>query len=177
VRTLTDHEHHEIRFWAARLLGGMGQVADVPRLERLVQSRFLDVKFEAIAALAERGDLKRIEMLLSFIGAPDADTRLLAMRALGETGYSPAVDRLAVVMAKGSLPERVTAAGSIAKIESTRQPWRSRILADRAPSQPAPKRASGEKAPPAAPKAPGREPLVPRPPRAPGEKAPDAAPR
>jgi len=175
VRILTEHDHHEIRFWAARLLGRMGQVADVPRLERLVQSRFLDVKFEAIAALAERGDLKRIEMLLSFIDVPDADTRLLAIRALGETGYTPAVDRLAGVVAKGDLVERATAAGSILRIQSTRQSWRSRILAERAPATPPPKRAVGQGGPPAPPRGPAREPLAPRTPRGPSEKLPDGA--
>jgi HEAT repeat protein len=147
VRTLVDHERHEIRCWAARLLGPMGTVADVPRLEHECQSRFLDVKFEAIAALAERGDLKRIELLLEFVGAPDADTRLVAIRALGETAYTPAIDRLTAVMNKGDLAERTAAAGAILRIQSARQPWRSRILADRPPAAPAKAPGATDRAP------------------------------
>ena len=64
VRTLTGHDRHLVRAFATRMLGRMGTTADIPRLEKLCQSRYLDVKYAAIAALARRGDLKRIGMLL-----------------------------------------------------------------------------------------------------------------
>ena len=45
VRVLTRHSQHRIRYYATRLLGRMGEKEDIPLLERLCQSRFLDVKF------------------------------------------------------------------------------------------------------------------------------------
>ena len=145
VRTLTAHDRHEVRCWAVRLLGEMGVAEDIPLLERLCQSQFLDVKFAAIGALARRGDLKRIDLLLKVLDEPDRpgpttegaspkEGRILAMRALADSGYTPAVERLGAVLAKGDLMERTAAAGAIIGIRSTKQPWRSRALVD----QPAP---------------------------------------
>ena len=130
VRTLTGHERHQVRYYATRLLGWMGEESDIPRLERLCQSRFLDVKFAAIAALAQRGDLKRIGMLLALAEAPEPDTRVLAIRELGETGYTPAIERLARLL-RSRLPlERTAAAASIMRIRSAGAFWRTRILVD-----------------------------------------------
>jgi HEAT repeat protein len=133
VRTLTEHDRHQVRYWATRLLGRIGTAADVPRLEKLCQSRFLDVKFAAIAAAAEQGDLKRIGLLLDMLEAPEADSRVLAARELGETAYTPALDRLEQMMARGDPLERTTAAASVVRILSARSSWRSRIMEDRPP--------------------------------------------
>ncbi|MBM4016935.1 MAG: hypothetical protein FJ288_01190 [Planctomycetes bacterium] len=162
VRTLTEHERHEVRYWAVRLLGRVGDTTDIPRLEKLCQSRFLDVRFAAIAAAAQRGDLKRIAFLLDMldvsvstlreqaatdkdladllqqmseadVAAFARDMRVLAARELGETAYTPALDRLEKLLARGELPERTAAACAIVRILSTHTSWRSRILADRPP--------------------------------------------
>ena len=123
VRSLAEHERHEVRCWATRLLGRLGTKADIPRLQRLSESRFLDVKFAAIGSLARLGDFTRIELLTDMLGitAKDvrrlaardpqlaeaiagmkdaeleafaADLRRLAARELGETGYAPALEPL-----------------------------------------------------------------------------------
>jgi HEAT repeat protein len=148
VRTLTEHDRHAIRRLAARLLGQMGTTADIPRLEKLCQSRFLDVKLAAIAAVARQGDFKRIELLLDLLDSqeaatPDLNVRALAAWELAETGYTPAIEPLARLMARGDPMERTASAAAIIRIRSARQPWRSHILADR----PAP--AASDAAPPA----------------------------
>jgi len=130
VRDLTEHERHPIRAYATRLLGRMGVTADIPRLERLCQSRYLDAKFAAIGALAQQGDLKRIDMLLDMLDAPEADTRELAARELGGTAYTPAVARLATLLTRPDPLERTAAAAAIVRIRSARRPWRARILVD-----------------------------------------------
>ena len=48
-----------------------------------------------MGALAQQGDLKRIDLLVELLEAPDQDARLLAARELGETGYTPAIPALA----------------------------------------------------------------------------------
>jgi HEAT repeat protein len=136
VRALTEHERHAVRYWATRLLGRIGTTADIPRLEKLCQSRFLDVKLAAIAAVAQQGDFKRIGLLVDLLDSPpsaegESDVRVLASRELAETGYTPAVERLAVLMARGDLTERTSAAAAIIRIRSARQSWRSHILAER----------------------------------------------
>jgi len=128
VRTLTRHSRHTIRYYATRLLGRMGETEDIPLLERLCQSRFLDVKFGAMAALARLGDFKRIGMLLDMLQAPQSQTRVLAARELGETGYTPAVPALERMLASRVPLERTTAAASIVRIRSAGQPWRAHIL-------------------------------------------------
>jgi len=128
ARVLTTHARHRIRYYAARLLGRVGETDDIPLLERLCQSRFLDVKFAAIAALAQLGDFKRIGMLMDMLEAPDSQTRVLAARELGETGYTPAIPSLAGML-RSSVPlERTAAAAAIVRIQSAERPWRSRIL-------------------------------------------------
>jgi len=89
VRVLTRHSRHRIRYYATRLLGRVGEKEDIPLLERLCQSRFLDVKFGAMAALARLGDFKRIGMLLDMVEAPDSQTRVLAARELGDASWPP----------------------------------------------------------------------------------------
>jgi len=128
VRTLTRHGRHTIRYYATRLLGRMGEPEDIPLLERLCQSRFLDVKFGAMAALARLGDFKRIGMLLDMLQAPQSQTRVLAARELGETGYTPAEPALKEMLESRVPLERTTAAASIVRIRSAGQPWRSHIL-------------------------------------------------
>jgi HEAT repeat protein len=128
VRVLTRHSRHTIRYYAVRLLGRMGEQEDIPLLARLCQSRFLDVKFGAMAALARLGDFKRIGMLLDMLEAPDSQTRVLAARELGETAYTPAVPALERMLGSQVPLERTTAAASIVRIRSARQPWRSHIL-------------------------------------------------
>jgi len=166
VRDLTENERHEVRYYATRLLGQVGGTADIPRLERLCQSRFLDVKFAAIAALIRLGDLKRVNMLLDMLDAPnpsdspDMNPRVLAARELGETAYTPAVERLGRLLAARDPLERTTAAAAILRIQSARQSWRTRVLADKAPPQlvPAAAPASGPRTGPTLP------PLAPGPP-------------
>jgi HEAT repeat protein len=128
VRVLTRHSRHTVRYYAVRLLGRMGEQEDIPLLEHLCQSRFLDVKFGAMAALARLGDFKRIGMLLDMLEAPDSQTRVLAARELGETGYTPAVPPLERMLASQVPLERTTAAGAIVRIRSARRPWQSHIL-------------------------------------------------
>ncbi|MEA3368659.1 MAG: hypothetical protein U9R68_11165, partial [Planctomycetota bacterium] len=128
VRVLTRHSRHTIRYYATRLLGRMGEKEDIPLLERLCQSRFLDVKFGAMAALARLGDFKRIGMLLDMVEAPDSSTRVLAARELGETAYTPAVQALQRMLRSQVPLERTTAAAAIVRIRSARQSWRSHIL-------------------------------------------------
>jgi len=128
VRVLTRHSRHRIRYYATRLLGRMGEKEDIPLLERLCQSRFLDVKFGAMAALARLGDFKRIGMLLDMLEAPDSPTRVLAARELGETAYTPAVQALQGMLRSKVPLERTTAAAAIVRIRSARQSWRSHIL-------------------------------------------------
>ena len=135
VRVLAEHERHEIRCAATRLLGRIGTTADIPRLEKLCQSRFLDVKFAAIAATAMLGDFKRIGMLIDLVDAPEAEIRVLAAWELGGTGYTPAIERLARLMARSDATERAAGAAAILRIMSTRQPWRTRILADQPPPE------------------------------------------
>jgi len=128
VRTLTGHNRHLVRYYATRLLGRLGRKDDIPLLERLCQSRFLDVKFGAIAALARLGDLKRIGMLMDMLEAPDGETRVLAAREIGETGYTPALESLQTMLASQVPLERTTAAAAIIRIRSAEKPWRSKIL-------------------------------------------------
>jgi len=128
VRVLTRHGRHTIRYYATRLLGRMGTQEDIPLLERLCQSRFLDVKFGAMAALARLGDFKRIGMLMDMLEAPDSQTCVLAARELGETGYTPAVQALERMLESEVPLQRTTAAASIVRIRSARRPWRSHIL-------------------------------------------------
>jgi len=128
VRTLTRHNRHLVRYYATRLLGRMGEKEDIPLLERLCQSRFLDVKFGAIASLAQLGDFKRVGMLLDLLEAPDSETRVLAARELGETGYTPALEPLQKMLASQVPLQRTTAAAAIVRIRSAERPWRSTIL-------------------------------------------------
>ncbi len=165
VRALLEHDRHQIRYWAVRLLGRIGTTSDVPRLEKLCQSRFLDVKFAAIAAVAELGDFKRIGLLLDMTEAPEADVRLLAATELGETAYTPAIERLEKILAAADPVERTTAAAAIVRIQTDRRPWKSRILADRPRQQGA---ATNEIMPPTGvepvsplPRQPGARPLTP----------------
>ena len=133
VRSLVEHERHQERYFAVRLLGRIGDTTDIPRLEKLCQSRFLDVKFAAIAAIAEKGDYKRIGLLLDMLDAPESEMRMLAARELGETAYTPAIARLEKLLASKDLAERVAAGGAIVRILSAKTSWRSHILADRPP--------------------------------------------
>ncbi|MBE3070639.1 MAG: HEAT repeat domain-containing protein [Planctomycetes bacterium] len=136
VRTLTGHDRHMVRAFAARLLGHMGTTADIPRLEKLCQSRYLDVKYAAMAALAARGDLKRIGMLQDLAEAPDAQSRVLAMTELGESGYTPAIERLARFL-KSDIPlERAAAAAAIVRLRSAKGSWRDQILMEPPPAPP-----------------------------------------
>jgi len=128
VRILTRHSRHTVRYYAVRLLGRLGEAEDIPLLERLCQSRFLDVKFGAMAALARLGDFKRIGMLLDMLEAPESQTRVLAARELGETGYTPAVPSLEKMLQSQVPLERTTAAAAIVRIRSARRPWRAHIL-------------------------------------------------
>ena len=148
VRTLTEHERHQVRCFAVRLLGRIGDTTDIPRLEKLCQSRFLDVKFAAIAAVALKGDFKRIGLLLDMLDAPESEMRLLAARELGETAYTPAIARLERLLTGPDLAERTAAGAAIVRIMSARTSWRSHILADRPPAM------TPEAAPGAPPKAP-----------------------
>ena len=88
----------------------------------------------------------RIDLLLKVLYEPDRpgagqegvlpkEGRILAMRALGDSGYGPAVGRLEQVLGKGDLMERTAAAGAIVGIRSARKPWRSRILVDEPPER------------------------------------------
>jgi HEAT repeat protein len=119
-----------VRCYAARLLGRLGTTADVPRLDALCQSRYLDVKFAAIAAASRQGDLVRMGLLLDMVDAPEAENRVLAARRLGETAYTPALGRLENLLSRGDLMERTVAAASILRIRASRESWRSRILSD-----------------------------------------------
>jgi len=130
VRALTEHERHPVRCYAARLLGRLGTTADVPRLDAMCQSRYLDVKFAAIAAASRQGDLVRMSLLLDMVDAPEAENRVLAARELGETAYTPALGRLETLLARGDPMERTVAATSILRIRASRESWRSRILSD-----------------------------------------------
>jgi len=130
VRLLAGHNQHQIRYYATRLLGRLGKIEDIPLLERLCRSRFLDVKFAAIASLAQLGDFKRIGMLIDMLQAPDSQTRVLAARELGETAYAPAVPALGVLLTSEVPLERTTAAAAIVRIRSAETPWRSRIMAE-----------------------------------------------
>ena len=134
VRLLAGHNQHQIRYYATRLLGRLGKKDDIPLLERLCQSRFLDVKFAAIASLAQLGDFKRIGMLLDMVQAPDSQTRVLAARELGETAYAPAIPALGAMLASDTPLERTTAAEAIVRIRSAEAPWRSRIRAEEEPA-------------------------------------------
>jgi HEAT repeat protein len=165
VRSLTEYEQHAVRCWATRLLGRIGAKADIPRLERLADSRFLDVKFAAIGSLARLGNFTRIESLVEMLGAnartlrlqaakdpqladviasmKDAeleafatDLRRLAARELGETGYAPALLPLGHSMESRDLLERTVAASSASKILWESQPWVKRAMSDQAPAQP-----------------------------------------
>ena len=133
VRLLAGHNQHQIRYYATRLLGRFGRKDDIPLLERLCQSRFLDVKFAAIASLAQLGDFKRIGMLLDMVQAPDSQTRVLAARELGETAYAPAIPALGAMLASEVPLERTAAAAAIVRIRSAEAPWRSRIRAEEPP--------------------------------------------
>ena len=140
ARRLSEHRSHEIRRVAVRLLGRGGSATDVPRLERMAQSQvFLDVKFAAIAGLARLGDFKRVGLLVEMLAAPEQETRVLAARELGETGYEPAVEPLGRLLGKGDLLERTSAAGSIVRIQSAKQSWRNRAMraGDRTAAKPA----------------------------------------
>lgn len=141
VRTLLGHSRHPVRGFATRLLGKMGEASDIPRLERLCQSRSLDVRFAAIASLARLGDFKRVNTLLVVLtvskgSAPEVDglpveqVRVLAARELGESGYRPALAALGRLMAEGNALERTAAAVSIGRIQSDPTAWRERILED-----------------------------------------------
>ena len=135
VRAMTEHSQHAIRAFATRLLGRLGEKGDIPRLERLYsQSRFLDVKFAAIGALAQQGDFKRIGLLVDFLGSEDQQAGVLAARELAETGYRPALEKLGERLKKATDPmERATVAAAMVRILSARQSWRSRILAEEKP--------------------------------------------
>ncbi|MGB2755772.1 MAG: HEAT repeat domain-containing protein [Phycisphaerae bacterium] len=134
VRAMTEHSQHSVRAFATRLLGRVGEKADIPRLERLYQSRFLDVKFAAIGALAQLGDFKRIGMLVDFLDSEDQQAGILATRELAETGYRPALEKLEGRLKKATDPmERATVAAAMVRILSARESWRSRILADEKP--------------------------------------------
>jgi hypothetical protein len=124
---------HQVRYVAVRLLGKIGDTTDIPRLEKLCQSRFLDVKFAAIAAVAQKGDFKRIGLLLDMLDAPEPEMRVLAARELGETAYTPAIARLEKLLTGPDLAERTAAGAAIVRIVSARTSWRSHILADRPP--------------------------------------------
>ena len=138
VRRLTEHPSHQIRAFAARLLGRVGGVADVPRLERLSESKkFLDVKFAAIGSLARLGDFKRIGLLIEMLQAPRAEERALAARTLGETGYTPALEPLARLLEAEDLLLRASAAAAMLKIQSSPEPWRRRVLEEK-PAAPPP---------------------------------------
>jgi hypothetical protein len=134
VRAMTEHSQHSVRAFATRLLGQAGEKADIPRLERLYQSRFLDVKFAAIGALAQLGDFKRIGMLVDFLGSEDQQAGILAARELAETGYRPALEELGGRLKKAADPmERATVAAAMVRILSARESWRSRILTEKKP--------------------------------------------
>ena len=134
VRAMTEHSQHSVRAFATRLLGRVGEKADITRLERLYQSRFLDVKFAAIGALAQLGDFKRIGMLVDFLGSEEQSAGILAARELAETGYRPALEKLGDRLKKATDPmERATVAAAMVRILSARESWRSRILADEKP--------------------------------------------
>jgi len=133
VRRLMGHPQHLIRAYAIRLLGRLGTTADIPGLERLCQSRFLDVKFAAIAALAQQGNFVRIGLLVDFLEAEDLQARLGAARELGETAYRPALERLERLLRSRNPEERTAAAAAMVRILSAERSWRSRILADEAP--------------------------------------------
>jgi len=134
VRAMTEHSQHSVRAFATRLLGEVGEKTDIPRLERLYQSRFLDVKFAAIGALAQLGDFKRIGMLVDFLGSEEQQAGILAARELAETGYRPALKKLGGRLKKAANPmERATVAAAMVRILSARDSWRSRILADENP--------------------------------------------
>jgi len=131
---MTEHSRHAVRAFATRLLGRVGEKADITRLERFYQSRFLDVKFAAIGALAQLGDFKRIGMLVDFLGSEDQSAGILAARELAETGYRPAIEQLEGRLKKATDPmERTTVAAAMVRILSARQSWRSRILAEEKP--------------------------------------------
>jgi len=146
VRQLVGHDRHEIRCMAVRVLGEVGSAADIPLLERLCQSRFLDVKFAAIGALARQGDLKRIDLLLAVLNNPDhpattegvspKEVRKMAIQALADGGYTPALGSLQEVLAKGDLDERTAAAAAIVRIQAAKQSWRSRRLIAPEPAEP-----------------------------------------
>jgi HEAT repeat protein len=127
VRQLTEHERHPVRYWATRLLGRIGTADDIPRLQRLCDdSRFLDVKFAAIAALAQRGDLKRIQMLVELLDAKEPDLKALAAGELGETGYGPALPALARLAKDKDLALRTTVAAAILRIQAQGRSWHRR---------------------------------------------------
>jgi len=159
VRAMTEHSRHSVRAFATRLLGQVGEKMDIPRLERLYQSRFLDVRFAAVASLARLGESKRIGVLMEVLGMPDhpellspapgepsyekqfgapavpaPELRLMAARELAETGYRPALADLGNRLKKATDPmERATVAAAMVRIQSEGEAWRSRILADEKP--------------------------------------------
>ena len=134
VRAMTEHSQHAVRAFATRLLGQADEKADIPRLERLYQSRFLDVKFAAIGALAQLGDFKRIGMLVDFLGSEEQSAGILAARELAETGYRPALEKLGDRLKKAADPmERATVAAAMVRILSARESWRSHILIEKTP--------------------------------------------
>jgi HEAT repeat protein len=129
VRRLTEHPSHPIRAMATRLLGRIGGVPDVPRLERLCESKkFLDVKFAAIGALARLGDFKRVGLLVDMLDAPADEERALAARTLGDTAYAPALPALAKLLEAKDPALRMSAAAAMLKIQSAPEPWRERGL-------------------------------------------------
>lgn len=149
VRTLTENDRHQVRCYATRLLGEMGEQADIPRLATLCQSRYLDVKFAAIASLALRGDLVRMGLLVDMAGSPDLDARILAARELGRASYTPALAPLGRLLQSQVPLERTTAAAAIVQIRSAGGSWRRKILAEtpRPASESAPAPLPGLRAP------------------------------
>jgi HEAT repeat protein len=160
VRAMTEHSRHSVRAFAVRLLGRMGETGDIPRLEHLCNlSRFLDVRFAAMASLARLGNSKRIGVLMEVLGMPDhpeslsplpeefsseqqpgappitvPQLRQMVGRELAETGYRPALADLEKQLKKATNPmERTTMASAMVRILSEGEAWRSRILADEKP--------------------------------------------
>ncbi|MEZ7892497.1 MAG: HEAT repeat domain-containing protein [Candidatus Wallbacteria bacterium] len=91
--SMLDSYNEELSLWIAKVLGRIGNDV-IDNLMQILTSQDEKLKFYAMIALAETGDLKSVEALIKLLGGSDsmADHAVRALSTAGEMAIKPLIE-------------------------------------------------------------------------------------
>ncbi len=129
---LLGSEDKDVRRWAARALGLLGDTAALSPLVDRLQDPRSEVKQEAARALGALGDRRALQPLTKVLAGRDPEVRSAAAEALGGLRAEEAVDPLAAAARDANEPLQVAAIEALRKIGGVKAGARIRTIMETA---------------------------------------------